>query len=59
MSHRGPSGYGIGGPSAYNGGGGSVGGSDESNGGSILDQIRPYTSKVEDFLDTVSEPVKP
>lgn len=59
MSHRGPSGYGIGGPSAYPGGGGSVGVSDESNGGSILDQLRPYTSKVEDILDTASEPIKP
>ncbi|KAL6902609.1 SURF4 family domain-containing protein [Trichoderma evansii] len=60
MSHRGPSGYGIGGSNAYPGGGGSVGGvSDESNGGSILDQLRPYTSKVEDFLDTASEPIKP
>ncbi|OAQ97149.1 hypothetical protein LLEC1_00752 [Akanthomyces lecanii] len=25
----------------------------------ILDQIRPYTSKVEDFLEAASEPIKP
>ncbi|KAL6891175.1 SURF4 family domain-containing protein [Trichoderma longibrachiatum] len=59
MSHRGPSGYGIGGPSPYAGGSAGVGVSDESNSGSILDQIRPYTSKVEDLLDSFSEPVKP
>jgi hypothetical protein len=60
MSHRGPSGYGIGGPSPYAGGSvGGVGVSDESNGGSVLDQLRPYTSKVEDALDSISEPVKP
>lgn len=58
MSHRGPSGYGIGGPGPYAGGGG-VGVSEESNGGSVLDQLRPYTSKVEDLLDSVSEPIKP
>lgn len=59
MSHRGPSGYGIGGPSPYAGGSVGVGVSDESNGGSVLDQLRPYTSKVEDALDSISEPVKP
>ncbi|KAG6037550.1 hypothetical protein E4U41_004994 [Claviceps citrina] len=52
---RGPSGYGLGGPPAY-GGPSSV--EEESNGG-ILDQIRPYTSKVEDVLDSLSEPIKP
>jgi len=54
MSQRGPSGYGLhGGAQSY---GGSS--SEEQNGG-ILDQIRPYTSKVEDLLDTFSEPIKP
>lgn len=31
---------------------------EESN-GNILDQLRPYTSKVEDFLESASEPIKP
>lgn len=52
MSQRG--GYGFGGPAPYGGGG-----SEEKQSGNVLDQIRPYTSKVEDFLDSVSEPVKP
>ncbi|KAK5990698.1 Surfeit locus-like protein [Cladobotryum mycophilum] len=55
MSHRGPSGYGLSsGPNPYGGGP-----SQESSEGGILDQIRVYTSKVEDVLDTVSEPIKP
>lgn len=53
MSHRGPSGYGVGGPAPYGGG------QAESSDGNILDQIRPYTSKVEDFMDSFSEPIKP
>lgn len=54
MSQRGPSGYGLsGGPSSY---GGS---SSEQQDGGVLDQLRPYTSKVEDLLDSFSEPVKP
>jgi uncharacterized membrane protein YphA (DoxX/SURF4 family) len=54
MSQRGPSGYGLSsGPSPY-----GSSSSDEPS-GNILDQIRPYTNKIEDFLDTVSEPVKP
>jgi uncharacterized membrane protein YphA (DoxX/SURF4 family) len=54
MSQRGPSGYGLqGGSSAYGGA------SPEEQNGSVLDQLRPYTSKVEDLLDTFSEPVKP
>ncbi|KAG5980583.1 hypothetical protein E4U55_003885 [Claviceps digitariae] len=51
---RGPSGYGLGGPPAY----GGPSSAEESNGG-ILDQIRPYTSKVEDILDSLSEPIRP
>ncbi|KAG8421213.1 ER-derived vesicles protein erv29 [Metarhizium acridum] len=51
---RGPSGYGLSGPPQY----GGPSNAEESN-GNILDQIRPYTSKVEDMLDTLSEPIKP
>ena len=46
-------GYGFAGPSPY---GGS---SSEPESSGVLDQIRTYTSKVEDILDTFSEPVKP
>lgn len=53
MSHRGPSGYGVGGPAPY----GAT--QPEASDGNILDQIRPYTSKVEDFMDSFSEPIKP
>ncbi|KAK3180197.1 ER-derived vesicles protein erv29 [Lecanicillium sp. MT-2017a] len=54
MSHRGPSGYGMGGgPAPY-----GAAPAEESN-GNILDQLRPYTSKVEDFLESASEPIKP
>lgn len=55
MSHRGPpSGYGMGGgPTPY----GAMPSDDGNN--NILDQLRPYTSKVEDFLETASEPIKP
>lgn len=54
MSQRLNQGYGLGGPAPY----GSQGAS-EPNNGSILDQIRPYTNKIEDVLDNVSEPIKP
>lgn len=51
---RGPSGYGLGsGPAPY----GSS--QPEESSGNVLDQIRPYTSKVEDMLDSLSEPIKP
>ncbi|CAM1506904.1 Fc.00g065450.m01.CDS01 [Cosmosporella sp. VM-42] len=53
MSQRVTSGYGLGGPAPY--GASSV----EEPSGNILDQIRPYTSKIEDALDNLSEPVKP
>ncbi|KFA73336.1 hypothetical protein S40288_03887 [Stachybotrys chartarum IBT 40288] len=54
MSHRGPSsGYGLSGPSPY--GGGSV----EEQPDGFVDQIRVYTSKIEDYMDTFSEPLKP
>ena len=55
MSQRGPQGgYGFGGPNPYGGGASS-----EPESSSIVDQVRVYTSKVEDFLDTASGPVKP
>lgn len=52
--HRGPSyGLGVGGPSTF--GGPSM----ETSEPSALDTVRQYTSKIEDLLDTVSEPIKP
>ncbi|KAL2756797.1 hypothetical protein ACRALDRAFT_2101432 [Sodiomyces alcalophilus JCM 7366] len=54
--HRGPSyglGVGGGGPSSF--GGPSV----EASEPGILDTVRQYTSKIEDLLDTLSEPMKP
>ncbi|ROT39756.1 surfeit locus protein [Sodiomyces alkalinus F11] len=52
--HRGPSyGLGVGGPPTF--GGPSM----ETSEPGALDTIRQYTSKIEDLLDTVSEPVKP
>ncbi|KAK2589781.1 ER-derived vesicles protein erv29 [Conoideocrella luteorostrata] len=50
----GPSGYGLSGAPAYGGPSNA-----EESSGNILDQIRPYTSKVEDALDNLSEPLKP
>ncbi|KAJ6446005.1 COPII-coated vesicle protein SurF4/Erv29 [Purpureocillium lavendulum] len=55
MSQRGPSGYGLGGGPAPYGGSSQP----EESSGNILDQIRPYTSKAEDVLDNLSEPIKP
>lgn len=55
MSQRGPSGYGMGAPNPYAGGPSTA----EESSGNILDQVRPYTDKVEDFLDSVSDPIKP
>lgn len=55
MAQRGPSGYGI--PNAPNPFGGP---SSQSDGQiSALDAIREQTSKIEDMLDSVSEPIKP
>jgi hypothetical protein len=53
MSQRIPS-YGLGGPAPY----GGVS-NDMQQGGSVLDQVRPFTSKIEDALDNISEPLKP
>jgi hypothetical protein len=52
---RGTAGYNLGGQTSF--GGPSSG--DTSNDPSPLDAIREQTSKIEDFLDTLSDPVKP
>ena len=54
MAQRGPSGYGI--PNAPNPFGGP---SMTENEPSALDAIRQQTSKIEDVLDNISEPIKP
>lgn len=51
---RGSAGYGIGQPTPF---GGSSSETPESS--NALDAIREQTSKIEDFLDTYSEPIKP
>jgi hypothetical protein len=50
---RGPGSYGIGAPSPF---GGPV---EDKTDQSPLDAIRQQTSKIEDLMDTVSEPIKP
>lgn len=56
MAHiRGTAGYNLGGQTPF--GGPSSG--DASSDPSPLDAIREQTSKIEDFLDTLSDPVKP
>ena len=50
---RGPGSYGIGAPTAF--GGPAEDKSDQSP----LDAIRQQTNKIEDMLDTLSEPIKP
>ncbi|TPX16416.1 uncharacterized protein E0L32_003710 [Thyridium curvatum] len=52
---RGPTGYGIGQPNPF---GGPASPQDQEN-SSPLDAIREQTSKIEDMLDTISEPIKP
>jgi hypothetical protein len=52
---RGTAGYNLGGQTSF--GGPSSG--DANNDPSPLDAIREQTSKIEDFLDTLSDPVKP
>jgi ER-derived vesicles protein len=52
---RGTAGYNLGSQNTF--GGPSRG--DAGNDPSPLDQIREQTSKIEDFLDTLSEPIKP
>lgn len=54
MAHmRGPGSYGIGAPSPF-----GAPAEDKANQGP-LDAIRQQTSKIEDFLDTFSEPIRP
>jgi hypothetical protein len=52
---RGTAGYNLGGQNTF--GGPSMG--DKGSDPSPLDAIREQTSKIEDFLDTLSDPVKP
>jgi hypothetical protein len=52
---RGTAGYNLGGQNSF--GGPSRG--DSMNDPSPLDAIREQTSKIEDFLDTLSDPIKP
>ena len=56
MSIRGTAGYNLGGQNSF---GGPSMGMDKQNESSPLDAIREQTSKIEDFLDTLSDPVKP
>lgn len=53
---RGTAGYNLGGQQNTFGGPSR---GDTGSDPSPLDQIREQTSKIEDFLDTLSEPVKP
>lgn len=57
MSQRGPSGYGVGPPPSYGGGMSAAG--QQSNDSGFVEQLRPYTTKVEDFLESISDPIKP
>lgn len=57
---RGTAGYHLGGSNASNfGGGGPSSSSAGTNDPSPLDAIREQTSKIEDWLDTIADPVKP
>lgn len=54
MAARGPAGYGLGGPAQFGGG------ETQQNGdANPLEMIRKYTSRIEDVLDSLSEPIKP
>ena len=52
---RGTAGYNLGSPNPFSG----QSSNDSSSDPSPLDAIREQTSKIEDWLDTLSEPVKP
>jgi hypothetical protein len=52
---RGTAGYHLGGQSPF----GGPGNSDATNDPSPLDAIREQTSKIEDFLDSMADPIKP
>ena len=53
---RGTAGYHLGGQNRFGGGPGT---SEAAQDPSPLDAIREQTSKIEDMLDTMAEPVKP
>ena len=53
---RGTAGYNLGSQDRF---GARPGGNDATNDPSPLEQIREQTSKIEDWLDTAAEPVKP
>jgi hypothetical protein len=59
MSIRGTAGYHLSGQNAGFNPGAGPSRSDATNDPSPLDAIRQQTSKIEDWLDTLSEPVKP
>ena len=52
---RGTAGYNLGHQNPF----GGPGSADATNDPSPLDAIREQTSKIEDWLDTVSDPIKP
>ena len=52
---RGTAGYNLGAKDRF----GGSSGSDATNDPSPLDSIREQTSKIEDWLDTMAEPIKP
>lgn len=52
---RGTAGYNLGNSNPF----GGPGREDATSDPSPLDQIREQTSKIEDWLDTISDPVKP
>ena len=52
---RGTAGYNLGGQNSF----GGPSRADSMNDPSPLDAIREQTSKIEDFLDTLSDPIKP
>ena len=54
---RGTAGYNLGGQTSF--GAPSMGMGEHSSDQSPLDQIKAVSSKIEDYLDTLSEPVKP
>lgn len=54
---RGTAGYNLGGPQHHFSAPGRPDGADSNT--SPLDAIREQTSKIEDWLDTISDPVKP
>ena len=56
---RGTAGYHLGNSNQSFGGPSTMGRSDATNDPSPLDAIRQQTSKIEDWLDTISDPLKP